>query len=84
MTEKNGYVRWWQLVTASISILGLVITLLLFMTSQVIGIDERATQRYLDNRRAITELLSTNQLDHTKIMIDLQEIKTTLGIRSAK
>jgi hypothetical protein len=45
MSEKNGNVKWWQLVSAIIGILSIVAVLTTWGANQVIAIDLRSTQR---------------------------------------
>ena len=45
MTETNGNVKWHQLVIASITILGIIVTIAIFSANQAIAIDVRSNER---------------------------------------
>ena len=73
-TEANGNVKWRHLITAWISILGIVVGMLTWGISQVAGIEQRSVGR--------DDLLSS--CIHSYIIPmkeDIASIKMALGIR---
>jgi hypothetical protein len=91
----NGYVKWVNLVTISVSLLGLMVTVSIFAFAQGIAIDTRSregidridarsNERFTENRKTIGELMLSNMEQHSMIIGDLREIKARLGIEEGK
>lgn len=53
MGEKNGNVKWWQLISAVLAILSIVATLTIWGAEQVIAIDQRSAQRDVELKDCI-------------------------------
>ena len=80
MNKNNGYVRWWQLLLASLTLLGITTTAAIWGASQVIAIDIRSNQRdeKMDEKvehitKEISEKLSNISGDIREIMVKLEK-----------
>ncbi len=71
---NNGNVKWWQLVTAFISLLGIVVTITIWGATQVIAIDIRST----DRDTSLTNCLHTYIIPMRE---DIARIKDKLEIK---
>ena len=84
MAETNGYVKWWQAVTAFLMLMAMMVTVGVFSANQAIAIDDRSNQR----DQAISK---TQQDNMEKIMgslqeiaLDVRELKVKIGVSNVK
>jgi hypothetical protein len=57
MSENGGIVRWWQLLTAFLTLFGITVTLFIWGANCVIASDIRSVQRAVDVKSEFMEFV---------------------------
>lgn len=78
--EPNGYVKWYQLVTVVVGLLGIVT----WGGTQVIAIDLRSNERDRSLQSDLSRLLESNGSAHEQIRIALMQISERQKILLSK
>lgn len=77
--QNNGYIKWWQAISAFLVLMGITVTIGIFSTGQAIAIDERSNQRDQVISKTLDEHITKLMEMVQDVALDVRELRVKLG-----